>query len=35
MEMLCSLRGDKHEFCLAVNKPKHDRSCPRLDITYT
>ena len=28
MEMLRSLRGDKHEFCLTVIKFKHVRSCP-------
>ena len=27
MEMLRSLRGDKHEFCLTVIKFKHVRSC--------
>ena len=30
MEMLCSLRGDKHEFCLVVIKfkqnPKHQKT---------
>ena len=35
MEMLRSLRGDKHEFCLVVIKFKHDRSCSSFDITYT
>ena len=35
MEMLSSLRGDKHEFCLVVIKFKHVRSCPSFDITYT
>ena len=34
MEMLSSLRGDKHEFCLVVMKSKHVHSCPRFDITY-
>ena len=27
MEMLSSLRGDKHEFCLVVIKFKHVHSC--------
>ena len=35
MDMLSSLRGDKHEFCLVVIKFKHARSCPSIDITYT
>ena len=35
MEMLSSLRGEKHEFCLVVIKFKHVRSCPSFDITYT
>ena len=35
MEMFRSFRGDKHEFCLAVIKFKHVRSCPSFDITYT
>ena len=35
MEMLRSLRGDKHELCLTVIKFKHVRSCPSFDITYT
>ena len=35
MEMLRSLRGDKHEFCLTVIKYRHVRSCPSFDITYT
>ena len=35
MEMLRSIRGDKHEFCLAVIKLKHVRSCPSIDITHT
>ena len=35
MELLSSFRGDKHEFCLAVIKFKHVRSCPNFDITYT
>ena len=33
MEMFRSFRGDKHEFCLAVIKFKHVRSCPSFDIT--
>ena len=28
MEMLSSFIGDKHEFCLAVIKFRHVRSCP-------
>ena len=28
MEMLSSLRCDKHEFCLVVTKFMHVRSCP-------
>ena len=35
MEMLRSFRGDKHEFCPAVIKFNHVRSCPSFDITYT
>ena len=35
MEMLRSLRDDKHEFILTVVKFKHVRSCPSFDITYT
>ena len=35
MEMLRSLRGDKHEFCLTVIKFSYVRSCPSFDITYT
>ena len=35
MEMLSSIRGDKHEFCLVVIKFKHVRSCSSFDITYT
>ena len=35
MEMLSSLRGDKHEFCLAVIKLKRVRSCPSFDVTNT
>ena len=35
MEMPSSLRGDKHEFCLVVNKSKHVRSCLSIDITHT
>ena len=35
MEMPSSLIGDKHEFCHAVIKLKHVRSCPSFDITYT
>ena len=35
MEMLSSLRGEKHEFCLVVIKFKHVRSCPSFDITHT
>ena len=31
MEMLRSLRGDKHEFCLTVIKSKHVHSCPSFD----
>ena len=31
MEMLRSLRGDKHEFCLTVINFKHVRSCPSLE----
>ena len=34
MQMLISLRGNKHEFCLVVIKYKHVRSCPSFDITY-
>ena len=34
MEMIISLRGDKHEFCLVVIKYKHVRSCPISYITY-
>ena len=30
MEMLRSFKGDKHEFCLAVIKFKHVRSCQAL-----
>ena len=32
MEMLRSLRGDKHEFCLTVIKSKHVHSFPSFDI---
>ena len=32
MEMLSSLRGDKHEFCHVVIKFKHVRSCPSFNI---
>ena len=35
MEMLNSLKGDKHEFCLVVIKFRHVRSCPSFDITFT
>ena len=35
MEMLRSLGGDKHEFCLVVVKFKHVCSCLNFDITYT
>ena len=35
MEMLSSLRGDKHVFCLVVIKFKHVRSCPSFNITYS
>ena len=35
MEMLSSVRGDKHEFCLVVMKIKHVRSRPSINITYT
>ena len=35
MEMLSSIRGDKHEFCLVVFKSQHVRSCPSFDITNT
>ena len=35
MDMLSSVRGDKHEFCLVVVKFKHVRSYPSIDITYT
>ena len=35
MEMLSSLRGDKHELCLVVIESKHVRSCPCIDISYT
>ena len=35
MEMLNSIGGDKHEFCLVVIKFKHVCSCPSFDITYT
>ena len=35
MEMPCSIRGDKHEFCLVVNKVEHVRSCPSFDFTHT
>ena len=34
MEMLSSIRGDKHEFILVVIKFKHDCSFPSFDITY-
>ena len=27
MEILSPFRGDKHEFCLAVIKFRHDRRC--------
>ena len=30
-----TIRCDKHEFCLAVIKFKHFRSCQSFDITYT
>ena len=30
MEMLISVRGDKHEFCLVVIKVKHVHSCSNL-----
>ena len=30
MEMLSSLRGDKHEFCLVVIKFKHVPPLPKL-----
>ena len=33
MEMISSVRGDKHEFCLVVIKFKHASSCPSFDIT--
>ena len=35
MEMLGSLRGDKHEFCLVVIKFMHVCSSPSFDITHT
>ena len=35
MEMLRSLRGDKHELCLTVIKFNRVRSCLSFDITYT
>ena len=35
MEMLSSIRGDMQELCFVVIKPKHVRSCPCFDITYT
>ena len=35
MEMLSSFGADKHEFCLAVIKFKHVRSCPSFEITHT
>ena len=34
MEMLGSFRGDKHEFCLAVNTFNHVRSCPCFELTH-
>ena len=34
MEMLRSLRGDKHELCLVAIKLRHVRSCPSFGITY-
>ena len=34
MEILSSIRGDRHELCLVVIKTKHVRSCPRFDIAY-
>ena len=33
MEMLSSLRGDMHEFCLVAINFKHVRCCPSFDIT--
>ena len=35
MEMLSSIRGDKHEFYLVVIKSNHVCSCPSFDITHT
>ena len=35
MEMLSSVRGEKHKFSLVVVKFKHVRSCPSFDITNT
>ena len=34
MEMISSLRGDKHEFCHVVIKFKHVRSLSSFDVTY-
>ena len=34
MEILSSLKGDKHESCLIDVKLKHVRSCPSFDMTY-
>ena len=35
MELLSSLRDDKHEFCLVVIKLKHVSSSQSFDITNT
>ena len=35
MEMLSSLRDDKHKFCLVVITFKHVCSCLNFDITDT
>ena len=35
MEILSSVEGDKHEFCLAVVKFKHVRISASFVITYT
>ena len=35
MEIVSSLRGDKHELCLVVIKFKHVCSCQSFDITHT
>ena len=34
MEMLSSIRGDKHKFFLVVIKSMHVRSSPSFDITH-